>query len=357
MNRHNSPEWRRFSRMRADRQRKARKRFQRHTKERNRAKDSSALSRGTGRGPKPVRRTEIVGPKSFSIITNYSESNAFLNRVRQLLYANKKIFVDLEETRQITLEAVLVLLEIIKDVGGKKSSKRISAAIGKGPLSNTAAGTTLVESGFFDHVASDLPAHLLQHGKGKMLPRKGTRVNNDTADAFCQRAAKAIFVDRETLPAVYRTFIELMGNTRQHANPKEETTELWWAMANVDAAVKRAKFAFYDAGVGIIGSFQTRLRKKLAALGLSPSDPEILEHLLTSTGKSQSRTKIPYRGKGLPAIAKALERNQIENLRIVTNRVVADVSANTYQYLNEEFVGALITWEVGKSNDNYSNLA
>lgn len=105
--------------------------------------------------------------------------------------------------------------------------------------------------------------------------------------------------------------------------------------------------------VGIVGSFRTRWQSLLRLARVAPSEEEILRNLLI--GEFKSRTNLPFRGKGLPAIAKALSRRQIENLTIITNGVVADVSRGTIGTLTTEFAGTLIYWEVGKENDNYKN--
>lgn len=124
-------------------------------------------------------------------------------------------------------------------------------------------------------------------------------------------------------------------------------------MVHTDPKKKRAEFAFYDGGVGIVGSFRTRWSALFELGGITPSEEDILQDLLR--GEFKSRTNLPYRGKGLPAIAKALKRRQIENLKIIANRVVADVSRDTVKRLPAEFPGTLVYWEVGRHNDNYTN--
>jgi hypothetical protein len=262
--------------------------------------------------------------------------------VKEHLHANKKIFVDLAETESLTVETLLVLISIIKE--SKKTPRRISAAVGSSPL-NAEANRLLRESGFYSHVR-DLTKDGQTVVKGTMRPREGKRVDNALAAHLTRKAAGAVYGQERDLPGVYRTFIELMGNTKQHANPKVPSAEPWWVMSFHEKDKKLARFAFYDAGVGIIGSYLNRLATFLASLPFLPGQHDILHDLLRGTSRKQSRTNLPYRGKGLPAIAKAEERGQISNLRIISNRVMADVSNDQFSPLPEEFQGALICWEV-----------
>ncbi len=339
--------------MRERRESKARARFDAYSKIRNAAGGLDQIPRARKGSSKPIARSVVRAPKHFSLFGNYEETNAFLNEVRDLLTKGKKIFVELSPIQETTVETVLVLLAIIKDVGGRKSSKRVNAAVGNTPLAESVAGRMFLQSGFFEHVPNNVPPKQLEGCQGTMGTRKGTRVSTDLADGLTKKAAEAVFGKRRYLPGVYRTFIELMGNTRQHANPKEEQTELWWAMVYVDKAEQSAQFAFYDAGVGIPRSFRGRMAELLATLGLGQTDPELL--MLLIEGKLRSRTKLNYRGKGLPAIAKALERGQIGRLRILTNGVMAHVEKNRFTPLAEPFLGSLISWELKPHNDHYKD--
>jgi hypothetical protein len=60
---------------------------------------------------------------------------------------------------------------------------------------------------------------------------------------------------------------------------------------------------------------------------------------LTVTGK-------PYRGKGLPGIADVLRKNQLSNLNVITNDVIANIENDTYRINKNSFEGTLISWEI-----------
>lgn len=351
MNPHNRPKWRRFSVQRAKYEKRQREGFSAYRARRNRDEDVSFRPKKT-KQPRSVRRHVLVAPKHLSLFDNYGDTNGFLDEFRKLLTGGKKVFVDFTVTEFLSVETILVFLTILKEVGGRRTSSRVSAAIGTSPLRHTAAARMLVESGFYEHVRSDLDPATPDANHGTIRPREGTRVSNALADRLTTKAARVVFGDERSLPAVYRALIEVMGNTKQHAGtPAEE--KRWWAMVHTNPKTHRAEFAFYDTGVGIIGSFRRRWRAALALVGLSPTEEMIMRDLMH--GAFKSRTNLPYRGKGLPALAKAVSRRQIENLRILSNSVEADVDGDQYERLPSQFVGTLVYWEVCRANDNYSN--
>ncbi len=351
MNPHRSIKWQRFSRRRARSEKKQRSTFKRYLKQKHLGANRPAFRPEKISRKRAVRTYTLIVPEYLSLLNNYTDTDEFFGEFRKLLLQKKRIFVDFSLTQQLTVEAVLVFLAILKGLGGKKTARKVSTTIGNSPLRHTAAARLLRESGFYEHVRSDVDLSGPDASLGTIRPREGTRVSTALADTLTEKAALAIFGDRRKLPAVYRTLIEVMGNTKQHA-ARGEDEEQWWAMVHTDPKTRRAEFAFYDAGVGIIGSFRMRWRAAFELAGLAPSQQEILEDLLR--GEFKSRTNLPYRGKGLPAIAKALSRNQIENLKILSNRVVADVTVGKVNELSSEFRGTLVYWEVGPKNDNYS---
>jgi hypothetical protein len=351
MNRYRTPRWQRFSQSRARSEEKRRREFKKYLKQKHLGTGIDAFRSGKGPRQRAVKRHHLAVPRYLSLLNNFEDTNNFLNDVRRSLLQRRKLFVDFSATHDLTVEAVLVFVAILRERAGRRRSKRVAAAIGNSPLRSSPAGQLLRESGFYEHVHSDIDL-AEEGGRGTIRPREGTRVNAALANTLTEKAARAVFGDHRKLPAVYRIFIEVMGNTKQHASIGENE-QRWWAMVHTNPKSRRAEFAFYDGGVGIVGSFQTRWRAAFELVGLTPSQEDVLYDLIH--GEFKSRTNLPYRGKGLPAIAKALARRQIENLKIITNRVVADVASDTVRVLPEEFPGTLVYWELGKKNDNYSN--
>jgi hypothetical protein len=118
---------------------------------------------------------------------------------------------------------------------------------------------------------------------------------------------------------------------------------VWWATVYGDLARRRVCYSFLDTGVGIFKSVNLHwVRKAFRRLGLGDNSKVLLEIL---EGRVESRTGLPYRGKGLPTIYKKSQSGNIKSLFIIANDVYADVTNNDYRTLNVPFPGTLLYWE------------
>ncbi len=113
-------------------------------------------------------------------------------------------------------------------------------------------------------------------------------------------------------------------------------------------------FVFVDYGQGVLESLSTQWAhwwgriKKRAKYG---RDEEILKDLLSGTLKLSS-TKKKNRGNGLRRVQKALDRNEIGHLRLITNGVSTAPEAGSFDGLSNQFNGTLYYWELCYSNKN-----
>jgi len=174
-----------------------------------------------------------------------------------------------------------------------------------------------------------------------------------------QEASKTIWGEKRMCKGMQRVFLELMQNTHNHASFEQEGEMFWWLSVNHDVENKKVSFVFVDYGLGIFESLSNKpaeskwsgyLQKIKTRVGYE-NNAEILHKLLdgelhlTVTGKS-------FRGKGLPGIREVLKRNQISNLRIISNNVSADVFNAQYNLLGNKFNGTFLYWELCQSNEN-----
>jgi hypothetical protein len=77
----------------------------------------------------------------------------------------------------------------------------------------------------------------------------------------------------------------------------------------------------------------------------------LLKYILDGT-LHKTATGKPYHGKGLPGIFKALTRNQLSNLNVITNNVHAKVDAKSYMIMPLQFSGTFVYWELNEENLN-----
>ena len=122
---------------------------------------------------------------------------------------------------------------------------------------------------------------------------------------------------------------------------------------------KKVSFIFIDYGVGIFESLKNKpqtnkwfgwfekIKNKLKYGGNDEIFKMLLEGQMHLTVTGQH-----FRGKGLPGINEVLERNQISNLKIISNNVYSNVTSKEFNKLNSEFSGTFMYWELNENNIN-----
>ena len=181
---------------------------------------------------------------------------------------------------------------------------------------------------------------------GKIRERKSKLVEPQTALELIERGTAQAFGEKKrshSTRATYKTLIELMGNTHNHAAGKKLEIETWWATSYGNSLRKIVCYTFVDTGVGVFHSVRVNLLKRaFRKIGITKNF-ELLQEILQ--GNVESRTGLAYRGKGLPAIYQKAKSGDLKSLCIITNNVFADISQNLFFELNTPFRGTLYYWE------------
>ncbi len=274
-------------------------------------------------------------------MANFAETNKFFVLFRAALdsgEAGEAVFLNLADIDEISVDVILVLLAMVNN----KQSKVVA---GNSPL-KTEPGRLLHRSGFYEHVMSSAPNRRKNGYLGTIAKHSNDIVDNQLASRLVLDASKALYGFEKSIPTVYRILVEAMGNTREWAN--RQGKEKWWVLLYCDETERIAKFVFYDNGVGIIRSLRHKLLDFFAKFAFS--DVQLIEEIMKE-GQGHSRTGLPSRGRGLPAIAKTLTRGDVRSLKLITNFVFADVANHSYTPLETEFRGTLFYWEL-KKNEN-----
>jgi hypothetical protein len=134
-----------------------------------------------------------------------------------------------------------------------------------------------------------------------------------------------------------------MSNTHNHAAKHYEGIQTWWASVYADRDTSRVCYTFLDTGVGIFRSREIGLFRRIYIRAGFTDNVKLLKLILE--GGVESRTELPYRGKGLPAIKRRSKNGQIRSLIIISNDVYANIETGDYRLLPREFPGTLLYWE------------
>ncbi|HEY1253983.1 MAG TPA: hypothetical protein VGF01_04300 [Terracidiphilus sp.] len=261
--------------------------------------------------------------------------NRFFQKLR--LYSRVSgIKLDWQNVTFISPEAIAAFIATMESIKGIEVQGNLPY--------NQDARDTLLCSGFFEHVHNTVP---LPTGRtGKILKRGSKRVEPRSALELIECGAKQAFgtMNRShSTRAAYKTLIELMNNTHNHAAGKKPDTEKWWATSFGNSSRKIVCYSFVDTGVGIFRSVKMRsLQRIFKMIGIT-SNAEIMQEILN--GRVESSTGLAYRGKGLPAIYKAACNGDIKSLYIVSNNMFADIDRSLFVGMTTSFEGTLYYWE------------
>jgi hypothetical protein len=324
----------------------ASERWKAHLKRRQRAQDARLQKRKRRFNPQTAIKVvplsarrkyfSLTVPSNFSIIDNCEEVIAFLNEVK-LLSTKTNLTLDLSGVTAMSTEAIAALIALMSEI---MPYARIQ---GNQPM-NIEMRAKLVESGFFQHVEhAPHTAPVPTARKGMFLKERSTKVDPEIAKEIIHTGTEGLHGKAQKRQAAYRTLIESMNNTHNHAAARGITgIKTWWCTVYADSKRKRICYAFVDLGVGIFKSVRINRFKRFYKK-LMLDNGSILKDILE--GKVESSTGIPYRGKGLPSIYRHAKAGNIKSLVIVANDVYANVEKNKYKTMRVSFGGTLLYWE------------
>lgn len=280
----------------------------------------------------------LKAPANFSFVENTVEVLAYFENIQRYINRRKPVLINLKDITNLTNDAIVLLLAFIKN---PKITKNVLIR-GNYPK-DTVLRKIFQESGVFGVNGNE------NETKNYILTRQNKKAEGGIANELIKRATKIVFGQEARCPGVYRALMESMANTCYHAKPEQIAHETWWLTVYHDKAHNKVSFAFIDLGVGIFKSSKmTGFREKLTSFFGITDNRDVLKEIIS--GNKMSSTKIPYRGKGLPNIYKGLERNYYSNLKIISNDVKADLTANHYEKLSKEFNGTFLYWELDETN-------
>jgi hypothetical protein len=290
-------------------------------------------------------------PSIFSLVENTIEVLGFIDSLEHNLRNKKETFVEMNKVTYIDNGAVIVLLSILRRF--KNFSIKFNGDFPKDGLIRS----KLERSGFFDQLYDRKPYDQIGGINDIIFSTTNTIVDGSLAAFVIGLATTTVFGSPKRSKGMYRVLIELMHNTNNHAAGKDQLEENRWYLSldhNYDDNV--VSISFIDYGVGIFTSldlkdpsskFYNWLPKLLRSHSYS-NNAELLKLILKGEFHA-TVTNQDFRGKGLPGIYEAAQRDHIQSLQIVTNDVYASANQDEYQNLPVSFNGTYIYFEISKN--------
>lgn len=274
---------------------------------------------------------------------NCEESLAFFSEAinaTKLCKRSQHIFFDLSEIVVVSVDAVIYLIAIIRNI------KRISAhniiCEGNSPR-NQLAKQLFINSGFYAYVYCKHINRPEEHSSNIQITN-GKIADGKLAGQICEFIIHNCGKDRSATKRIYPLIMELMTNTRQHAYRNRFGTmdENWYVFAeNSETCIR---FVFLDTGAGIPYTIRKDFTERVAELFIK-NDAKFISSALR--GDFRTETKKEHRGKGLPEIFSVSQVGIISDLTILSGRGMCRVSRNgsiVEEALPTSFIGTLFSW-------------
>ena len=306
----------------------------------------------------------LTAPEKFSFIENTEAVIRFINILENHLKKRHRVFVNLRKVNLIDYGAIVVLLSIMMGFRDKGIAFNGNFPQEEKPRK------LLRKSGFIDNLTLNEKIKSNRTDRLSISPsfvdaihtHADKKVDSQLGARLIKTYSERIWGDPRRCQGVQRTLLELMQNTNNHADLREVGSKYWWLSSYYSEERNIVGFSFVDFGVGVFTSLENKptgskfhdALKKLRSLFPTVSEnAKILKLILEGKLHDivQRRNEL-HRGKGLPGILKALERNQIANLYIITNDVWSSVGKDEYRRLEHSFNGTFIYWEVTEKNEN-----
>lgn len=300
--------------------------------------------------------TRVTAPSVLSMRYNPEACVRFFAELDATLKARKRTSVNLNDVRQMHYDGIVTLLSHL--VRFRSAGVAFSGIFPKSP----AAKRILTSSGFFEALyTKEFEVEDEYTFGGESEHFIGTHAKKGVDAKFTaeliRRTTPSVWGATKRSQGTQRVLLELMLNTQNHANPNRPGEKHWFVSVNPVPGNRQASFTFVDLGVGIFGSLDDKpfgswlwnWRAKVERWLEGKNDADVLRAILTGELRA-TVTGERFRGRGLPGIAKELERGWISELVIVTNNVYADVSRGEYRLLHRDFRGTFVSWQINAGN-------
>jgi len=305
-----------------------------------------------------LKTTYVDAPISLSLIKSTKETIEFINKLQDLCDKKKPVFVKIKHLQFLDNSGITVLLSVVYLFKVRNISFN-----GDFPDS-VYCHETLLDSGFFDSLKANKPP-ISDYTIGKrnqVFTKAKKEVDASIGLPIQKEVSMTIWGEKRALKGLQRILVELMHNTNNHADLIKKGEKHWWLSISHNKTTNKVDFIFLDYGIGIFNSLSSKPKDDLKwsklpeyiinfLKNINKTNADLLQELLE--GKiHMSVTGKHFRGKGLPGIKQAFDRNSVKNLVIITNNVKADIQSKNYEIIDTQFDGTFVSWHLDATSDN-----
>ena len=299
---------------------------------------------------KNVPYRNINAPQNFSLIENVEEVLDFIDKVRHHYKKNHPIFINMDNVSALGNGAVLLLLANM--IQFKSHGIEFNSSIPR----NKALEKKLKDSGFFKHLYKTIEKsddYSVGSPNSIIYTHAQKKVDAPLTDLVIEKVTPSVFGVKRRCPGIQRMLVELMHNTNDHAGHVKGSKH-WWLSSNIDKENKIVTLSFMDFGRGIFDSLDNKdpedrfygWKDKFLSVFPSADTSEKVMKLILEGQLHKTCTNDYFRGKGLPGIYDAFKTGRIGKLKMISNRVFADIENNEYTLLDHNLHGTFVSCEI-----------
>ena len=285
-------------------------------------------------------RVLVTAPVTLSIFDEPRATIKFCSHIWRYLNERKgMVAVDLSAVIRVSSDALLLMRAVIDQAHGRGTAFSISGNL----PSNRQVAAKMKQSGFFRGFSN--PPRGLPEPLGVMHGKREKLVESDIAAEFVDFALAHATVDGGVASASYKTLVELMSNTHNHADGSAAHATLrgidWSASVYCEDGV--AHFAFVDLGVGILKSagpreFLRRTKRTLLGHGHEALLRDVFSGLVGAS------LNVAGRGRGLPIMETYAKSGLLPELKILTDSVAGEVKDMEFYRIGTRLHGTMFRW-------------
>lgn len=300
---------------------------------------------------KRIYEEPFRAPTIFSFIENPSGTIEFFENITSFLMKKENfgqvLLIDISQVQLLTIDALMYLLAVVNNL--KQAYRSRYSFRGNFPH-NPEIRKLVRNSGFYQFVHYQGTEPITRDTNTIQIV-SGEKVSTSLAKKICDFVMEKGNVKKSAISFLYNMMIELMANVYAHAynGMNDVLCSRWYCFVKYDMVNDTVNFSFIDTGAGIPSTVRRHGLEHLDLFNLIDDGPYVLSAL---RGELRSKTKEPYRGKGLPKIFSYCQSGKIKDMRIITNK--CDVNILGEELYSQEIPfslkGTLFYWQIILSN-------
>lgn len=288
----------------------------------------------------------LEAPENFSMFLNPEKSLTFFSQIENRIGFGSPVYFDMKNIKILSIDTIMYFLALLKKIKSAKVAYGIKGSV----PTNKKCKDLLLSSGFLKYVSAGRKVKDLNYASEVVQIVNGQMVEPEVAKRICDFAISKLNLKRVEIRELYNMVIELMSNTKQHAyvkqyayRKKQFTVRDWYVFVRFIAAKKSVRFIFLDTGEGIPSTVRRKGFEPVREfVGFGPEHTEYIKSALA--GEFRSRTRVPYRGHGLPKIYSYYTQQYINDLTIISNR--GYFAEQRHGDIDQALKGTLFYWEL-----------